>query len=73
MPKLCIACNFTASVSIFKDEKLIFQKFNENEECPYEQFCSFCREKRIPKVSGFLLWNGEKNPEILHFPTTEKF
>lgn len=60
MPKLGIACNFTTSVSVFKDGEFIFWKFNENEVYAYKQFCSYCREMRILKVSGFSLWNGEK-------------
>ena len=53
MPELRISGNFPTSGSIFKDRRLFFQSFSENEVCNHKQFCSYCREMGVLKVSVF--------------------
>lgn len=71
MTELSISGNFPASVSIFEDRRLFFQKFNGSEVCDHKK-CCYCREMGVLEVSVCFLWNGKKS-EILDFPSTDKF
>lgn len=75
MPKLNISGNFPTSVSIFKDRRLFFQRFKENEVHDHKQFWFLLQ--RSGNSKGFCLfsvgWGKKKKGEILDFLTTEKF